>query len=80
MGKKISNQVAAASGNDPAPVLSVQFEPLPLEGIDFVTNDADDGHGFPLNIRRGLSVAAQGQSATHGGNADDGFAAVDLRR
>src|SRR5258708_1918978 len=47
MGKKISDQVAATSRNDAAPILSVFLELVPLEGIYLVADDAGHGHEYP---------------------------------
>src|ERR1700723_95680 len=45
--EKIPDQVAAASGNDTAPILGVRLESVFLERIDFVANDADHTHWYP---------------------------------
>src|SRR5262245_39968236 len=42
MWQEVTDQMAAASGNDAAPVLSVSFEYVSLKWIDLVTNHAGD--------------------------------------
>jgi hypothetical protein len=43
MRKKIANKMTTASRNDAAPILGVQLEPVALERIDLVADDAGDG-------------------------------------
>src|SRR5215471_7308511 len=45
--KKVSDEMAAASRNDAAPVFRLAAEGLPLERVDLIANHARDFHGFP---------------------------------
>lgn len=42
---EVAHEMAAASRNDAAPILSVLFEPIALKWIDLVADDAGHGHG-----------------------------------
>src|SRR5579864_2688581 len=53
--KKVADQVAAAAGNDRAPVLRIRLERLSLEGVDLITNDATD-HRCPPHEPDGGSL------------------------
>jgi DNA-binding transcriptional ArsR family regulator len=44
MRKEVAGQMAAASRNNPAPILRVFFELVSLEGIDLVANETGDRH------------------------------------
>jgi hypothetical protein len=51
MWKKIADEVAAAAGNDAAPILGVDSEPVQLKRVDLVTNQASYGHQVLPRVR-----------------------------
>src|SRR5215469_11514040 len=58
--KEISDQMTAAAGNDATPVLGVLLESAPLERIDLVANDTDNGHrGSPKAGAAGSTPAGK---------------------
>src|SRR6201996_287459 len=72
--KEIADKMAAAAGNNAAPVLGVFLKIVPLIWVDLIANDADNGHGcsFPFSLSRCITSR---QSHTHSGNRSYGFAA-----
>src|SRR6202522_4274785 len=51
MGKKISDKMAAATGNNAAPVLGVLFKRIRLEGINLIADDAGHSHRRSPDVR-----------------------------
>jgi hypothetical protein len=47
MWKKVSDQMTAATGNDPTPLFGILFEGGALKRVDLVANEASNGHGVP---------------------------------
>jgi hypothetical protein len=45
MWQEIAQQVAAAARDDAPPLLSILPERVSLERVDFIPNEANDGHG-----------------------------------
>src|SRR2546421_6768559 len=54
--QEITDEASSAAGNDRAPVPGVGGEGLALDGIDIVTNEADDGHGDPFEVGRDAMI------------------------
>ena len=50
MRQKIPDEIAAAAGDDAAPLLSILPELVALKRIDFIPNEANDGHGAVFTI------------------------------
>src|SRR5207248_4846219 len=56
MRQKITDEVAAAARNDPTPLLGILPEKVALKRIDFVANEANDGHDFPFGFERRYTI------------------------
>jgi DNA-binding transcriptional ArsR family regulator len=88
VGQEISDKMAATARNDVAPVFRVLFESVALEGVDFISDDARDGHECSpdarLILRFDSSYAERADAEMSGraGRQDDseGVPAIDLSR
>jgi hypothetical protein len=78
MRQKIADQVASASGNDPAPILGILFEGIALEGVDLVADDAHDCHWQSFRLLTCGRTFTKGESGHRGDHAANSFAAIHV--